>query len=233
MIYVTSDLHGYPLDKFLKFLDQVGFSQNDQLYVLGDVIDRGADGVKILQWMMDSKNVKLLLGNHEDMLLSCAFLFENVTKETVERVKSNDMINLSQWQNNGAEYTIRGFLDLAPEERIDILNYVKKAPLYLPISVGGKDFLLTHAGLGFFGGVKNKISEYDRSDFLWARPDLETQYSDNFITVFGHTPTGYYGSKYSGRALKTRTWIDIDTGASQGKHPMLLRLDDLKEFYVE
>ena len=48
MVYVTSDLHGYPLDKFLQFLDSVGFSQNDQLYVLGDVIDRGVDGVKIL-----------------------------------------------------------------------------------------------------------------------------------------------------------------------------------------
>ena len=233
MIYVTSDLHGYPLDEFLKFLDRVGFSQSDQLYVLGDVIDRGADGVRILQWMMDRENVKLILGNHEDMLLDCAFLFDNVTKETVERVKANDMINLEKWQINGAEYTIRGFLDLPPEERLNILNYVKKAPLYLPISVGGRDFLLVHAGLGMFSGVKEKITDYGKSELLWDRPALDTDYSDGFITVFGHTPTGYYNKEYSGRALKTKTWINIDTGAAQGKHPMLLRLDDLKEFYVE
>ena len=30
----------------------------------------------------------------------------------------------------------------------------------------------------------------------------------------------------------TDTWIDIDTGAGYGRAPMLLRLDDLKAFYV-
>ena len=40
MLYVTSDLHGYPLDKFQRFLNKAGFSPDDTLYVLGDVIDR-------------------------------------------------------------------------------------------------------------------------------------------------------------------------------------------------
>ena len=46
MIYVTSDLHGYPLEKFSDMLKSVNFSQNDILYILGDVIDRGKDGIK-------------------------------------------------------------------------------------------------------------------------------------------------------------------------------------------
>ena len=44
MTYATSDLHGYPLDSFLRLLEKAGFSDSDVLYVLGDVIDRNGDG---------------------------------------------------------------------------------------------------------------------------------------------------------------------------------------------
>ena len=72
MIYVTSDLHGYPKDKFLRFLFDSGFSDNDELYVLGDVIDRNGDGgVEMMRWIMGQPNVHFLLGNHEDMMLEC------------------------------------------------------------------------------------------------------------------------------------------------------------------
>lgn len=37
MIYVTSDIHGYPFEKFRKMLESVNFSADDFLYVLGDV----------------------------------------------------------------------------------------------------------------------------------------------------------------------------------------------------
>lgn len=41
--YVVSDLHGqYRI--FLKLLEMVDFSENDQLYMLGDAIDRGPEG---------------------------------------------------------------------------------------------------------------------------------------------------------------------------------------------
>lgn len=50
--YVCSDLHGYPLKKFRSFLNRVGFRHDDFLFVLGDVIDRGSDGIKILKWLM-------------------------------------------------------------------------------------------------------------------------------------------------------------------------------------
>ena len=51
--------------------------------------------------------------------------------------------------------------------------------------------------------------------------------------IFGHTPTVYYGENFKGKAIKTKTWIDVDVGAGLGLNPMLLRLDDLKEFYFD
>lgn len=81
---------------------------------------------------------------------------------------------------------------------------------------------------------RNKtLSSYAADDFLWTWPELSDEYFDDVITVFGHTPTLVYGEEYTGKILKTRTWIDIDAGVAYGQKPALLRLDDLKEFYAD
>ena len=121
---------------------------------------------------------------------------------------------------------------LRESEVEDILDYLRDAPLYDTVSVGNKDFVLTHSGLGSFDRNK-KFSDYCKTDFLWTRPSLNAKYFDDVTTIFGHTPTVYYGEEYKGRAIVTDSWIDIDTGAACGFKPMLLRLDDMKEFYMD
>ena len=67
--YAISDLHGqYGI--FEKLLDVIDFSENDFLYILGDAIDRGPDGIKILQKIKDTPNMDLIIGNHEFMMLN-------------------------------------------------------------------------------------------------------------------------------------------------------------------
>lgn len=68
MIYCVSDIHG-ELDKFERLLDLIQLSDSDHLYILGDVIDRGAMGVDILDRIMAAPNMTMLLGNHEQMCL--------------------------------------------------------------------------------------------------------------------------------------------------------------------
>lgn len=70
MIYATSDIHGCA-EKYQALLERIRFSAADTLYVLGDVIDRGPDGVAILQDMMLRPNVLPILGNHEFMAAMC------------------------------------------------------------------------------------------------------------------------------------------------------------------
>ena len=45
--YVVSDVHGY-YNLFMNVLSQVGFSDRDYLWLIGDAIDRGPDGIKII-----------------------------------------------------------------------------------------------------------------------------------------------------------------------------------------
>lgn len=234
MIYATSDIHGYPLDAFRWLLDTAAFSDSDYLYVLGDVIDRNGDGgIEMLLWMMDQPNIEMILGNHEAMLLSCSFLFEEITDDAIDRMDSQRIRLLSQWMANGAEPTMTALRQLKkkdPEMLGDLLDYLRDAPLYAAVSTGGRDFLLVHSGLGIFSPSK-KLSDYSADELLWTRPAPDEKYYTDMITIFGHTPTGYiWGEK--GKMFRTETWIDIDTGASSGGAPMLLRLDDLKAFYA-
>lgn len=230
MIYVTSDLHGYPLEKFREMLSMVGFSDDDFCFVLGDVIDRGEDGIKILRWMMSQPNMELILGNHEAMMLSCEFLFDEITEESISKLTGSKLDSYLNWERNGARPTINALYSIITNEIKYILEYLHEAPLYETVSVAGKDFLLTHSGIDNFNKNK-KLSEYSKDEFLWNRPKIDDRYFDDIMTVFGHTPTIYYGEEYKGKVVVTDTWIDIDAGTSCGFTPMLLRLDDLKEFY--
>lgn len=232
MIYVTSDLHGYPLEKFQALLEKAGFSDNDFCFVLGDVIDRGPEGIKVLTRMMAQPNFELILGNHEAMMLACDFICEDITDESISNLTYQKLGTYNNWISNGGQATLNELYALPHKKREYIFEYLREAPLYETVTAGGRDFLLTHSGLGSFGKNK-KISDYSTHDLIWNRPNFNARYFDDIITVFGHTPTHYYGSEFRGRAIVTDTWINIDTGAAVGGSPMLLRLDDLKEFYAE
>ena len=233
MIYVTSDLHGYPLAEFKKLLERANFSENDFLYILGDVIDRNGDGgVEMLRWIIRQQNVELVLGNHEAMLLSCDYLFKEITMESIEKLNTEHMNMLLNYLRNGGNETLKSFRALmgyAPQEVHEILDYLRYAPLYEAITVCEKDYILVHGGLGNFSPNK-KLSEYTADELLWTSPDLNQKYFDDITIVFGHTPTMTYDEDLKGNILYTKTWIDVDVGVGYGNAPVLLRLDDYKEF---
>ena len=59
-----SHIHG-EYDKYIAMLEKIGFSDDDTMYILGDVIDRKPCGIDILMNIMQRPNVVMLLGNHE------------------------------------------------------------------------------------------------------------------------------------------------------------------------
>lgn len=234
MIYVTSDLHGISPARLEALLELADFRDEDFLFVLGDVIDRGAHGIDLLLQLTQMPNAQLILGNHEALMLACEFLFREVTEESLEALTAENLELMQTWVDNGGMSTIRGMQQLMqrdPELAQGIWEYLRDAPLYDFVRAGGKTFLLTHAGLGNFSPDKS-LSDYTPEELMMHRPALTDRYFSDSTVVFGHTPTQVYGMDYAGKALCTDTWIDIDTGAASGGNPMLLRLDDEKEFYL-
>lgn len=63
MIYVMSDIHGHRR-RFDSVMKQINLQPEDTLYILGDVIDRNPDGIRILQQLRAMPNVVMLLGKH-------------------------------------------------------------------------------------------------------------------------------------------------------------------------
>lgn len=231
MIYAISDLHGYPFEKFKELLSKADFSANDFLFVLGDVIDRGTDGIKLLKWMMLQSNVELLMGNHEQMMLDCEFILEEINDKSLSDLNEQKLSSLSNWIANGASPTVKALQLLNDSARKYIYEYLYDAEKYEYVTAGDRDFILTHSGLGNFS-PERKLSDYTDKELLWNRPKISDRYFNDKTVVFGHTPTVNYGDEYKGIIIRTDTWVNIDAGAGWGYDPVLLRLDDMKTFTV-
>lgn len=234
MIYVSSDLHGCNPTDFLCLLGQAGFCDDDFLFVLGDVIDRGDWGAELLLWLTQQPNIQLILGNHEALMLTCSFLFEEVSEESLDSLTIKEIGLVQSWIDNGGGPTLKGLQRLLkrdPESVYGILDYLRDAPLYENLVLDGKRFILVHAGLGNFNS-KRPLSDYSPEELLLDRPNLFTKYDVDERVIFGHTPSIQFGEEYAGRAIHTSSWSCIDVGVARGYAPMLLRLDDMKEFYL-
>lgn len=232
MYYVTSDLHGCPADKFLSLLDKAGFGNDDYLFVLGDVIDRGEDGIKLLKWIISQPNVELILGNHEVMMFANRFLIDEISERSIGDLKAHNLVAFTDWMSNGGDVTLEALKILHDSERKYIFRHLEECPLYLYFTLNGQKFILTHSGFGNFSPDR-EFEEYSLNDLVWHRPQITERFYEDAITIFGHTPTLFYGEEFKGKAIKTDTWINIDTGAAMGLSPMLLRLDDMQEFYID
>jgi len=232
MIYVMSDMHG-EYEKYIKMLELINLGENDTLYILGDAVDRGEHGVKIWLDMMGRKNVVPILGNHDFMAyrvlreLCC-----EITGENVEDTLSIDTLSeFELWMVNGGSPTIKAFKWLSVDTRQALIDYIEGFDLYAEITVNGKEFVLTHAGLGHFREDK-LLSDYELWDLIWERADYSKQYFKDRYLVTGHTPTVLISSKYSGRIFKGNNHIAVDCGVAFGKPLGCICLDNFEEFYV-
>jgi len=236
MIYVMADIHGC-FDKYQQMLEEIKFSAKDTLYVLGDVLDRGPDGIPILQNMNTRANVFPILGNHEFTAAVCLpWLMQEVTAQSLASLDEGQLAALNEWLDNGGGPTIQSLYQLSQEEREDILDYLQEMELYAEVEVGGRSFVLVHAGLDHFAPEK-PLDSYQLEDFLFDRPNTnKTYFADKFL-VFGHTPVRYLrrqaGQTPSDAIFRWGNQIAIDCGCVfKGGQLGCLCLDTMEEFYV-
>ena len=123
--YVVSDIHGM-YDKFIKLLHKVGLNDDDTLYVLGNVLDRGPTPIQVLQKLMEMPNVVPIVGNHELMAIECLdFLCKEITPETIEDISTQMINNFVNWDYNGSATTIAEFAELDKDMKKEVLDFIK------------------------------------------------------------------------------------------------------------
>lgn len=226
MVYAISDLHGC-YDRYVKMLDKIKFSNQDQLYVLGDVVDRGPDGIKILLDLCKRKNIIFLLGNHEYTALQ---VFKNlvVSNPEISMEKFSQMIK--SWKLDGGDITLHAFLHLNCIEQHMILTFLGNAEYFKEITVRGNSFLLAHTvpEKELMSDLKSMRPEY----FLWGEPDYELKYFEDKYIVTGHTPTDLINLNYKSKIYTESNHIALDCGVFFYGTLGCIRLDDMKTFYV-
>lgn len=230
--YVISDIHG-EYDLFCELLDIIDLKDDDILYILGDVVDRGKHPIKVLQKLMTMPNVIPLAGNHELMALeSLVFLTREITEENLLEVDQEVLLTLVDWLSNGGETTVEEFKTLSPEEREDVLEYMRDFEIFAEVSTENFDYLLVHAGLGNFYPGKDLL-DYTIDDIVWERANYDMQYFDDKYVVTGHTPTqAIEGNPCPGFIYRNKNHIAIDCGACfVGGRLSAICLDTGEEFY--
>ncbi|GAA0086829.1 metallophosphoesterase family protein [Clostridium sp. CTA-7] len=220
-IYAMSDLHGC-YNKFISMINLIDFNETDELYILGDIFDRGLNPLGILDYVLGHKNITLIKGNHEKML--------------EEYFESGNPI---LWFYNGGQSTHIQIMEKDYIYQETLYKYIKELPI---IKVVDK-FILVHAGLHFDKNCDDlELEEFLKQEediCLWDRSNIgnEKKYRD-YIVVCGHTPVQTINNDDDDYDLKIKIvdkTIYIDCGCvfeeANGKLACL-RLDDMKEFYV-
>lgn len=227
-----SDIHG-EFEKYKQMLQKIKFSDSDILYILGDVIDRGPEPVRILQHMSMRSNIYPIMGNHELMALAVLDrLLDEITEDNDDTHLNPRLLRLlNVWQCNGGGVTLEKIQALSNAEREDLLAYIKEFPLYETVDIGEKTYILVHAGLGNFRADK-PLSRYSADELTYQRPNFSKGYfgDPNIRVVCGHTPTPVINGK--AEIYHNNDIICIDCGVVMGGSLACLCLDTMQEFYV-
>lgn len=250
--YCMSDLHGQ-YKTFRRMLEIISFSKSDTLYILGDVIDRGPDGIKIIQDIMGMPNVTMFIGNHELLMLDAL-----ANKEALEDGSRTDTDDIDLWADlcNGGTPTSDAFASLSAKKRKDIISFIRHSVVAKQIKVGRKSYYLSHAYVTdrrFTDEIRfDEMTHKEVWDVVWqsvyepefVRKKGKALFPDKKkIYVGGHTFTQRldcmdekgFGKIYHNKNYNGFHVINVDCGmALKNKSSCLgcLRLEDDKEFYV-
>ena len=230
-IYILSDVHGN-MRRFRSILRQIHLQPEDTLYVLGDVIDRYPDGIRILRQIMAMPNAKMLLGNHEYMMLrALGRPYDD---------NADDGGALAHWYRNGGKVTHDHFKHLRKALRQQILAYLSTLPLHYDLRLEGQQYKLVHAATreDFDHEPKYKNPVHFA---VWKRWDIDAFPARDYTLIFGHTPTRHYRDTAPMEVWFAPGHIDIDCGCGYPEtgpdsaygRLACLRLDDGAVFYSE
>lgn len=246
MIYVCSDIHGQ-YDRFSKLLDEIKFSDEDTLYILGDVIDRGVDGIEILKYIMKHKtNIHLFMGNHE------AFMLDYLKKFHMLGKKSEKNIWFSP--NNGGDVTYEKFLLEDNKTQFDIIRFLEGLPYIQLLEVNGKKYHLSHSGTIFDVTDKDiwygtDLSNSQRNNIVWSScfnfegSTTYSSYPEGYYAIVGHVAVQRIRNEFDYTIFRDKNIIAIDGGCCyrslEAEHEEVkcalacICLDNDKEFYVQ
>ena len=185
--FVVGDIHGCFLT-FKALLDKIQLSKKDQLFLLGDYVDRGPHSQEVLDFIIEllesGYQVYPLMGNHEADLI--AYIDEE-PQYLLWHLKKNKYAGILE---NGS----------VKKKYIDFLNS-------LPYYYDTEDFYLVHAGFNF---KKDRPFEEKKDMLELRRMEPDDSKLNGRRIIHGHQPV--YMDEIIQKVDNRNVTIPLDNG---------------------
>ncbi len=179
--WVIPDIHGCSKTLRALFDYYVSPSKEDELYFLGDYIDRGPDSKGVIDYIMGLQRqgfrVHLLKGNHEETCVNACE--EEKELKSILGIRRRN-VTKAAWKQYGGKETMQSFgisnLNHMPQKYID---WMDRTSVYIELD----DYLLVHAGLDY--SLDNPLE--DENSMLWLSDfDARPEKIGGRILIHGH-----------------------------------------------
>ena len=201
---VIGDVHGH-YDGLMRLLEAIAPSDEDSVYFLGDLIDRGTQSAQVVKFVKQS-SYHCLLGNHEQML--------------IDVLGDGEVYGpaLQGWLYSGGHATVNSYGEAGiPQGDID---WMRSLPTHLDLG----DIWLVHAGVH----PQIPLEKQSAEEFCWIREEFHSiakPYFPDKLIITGHTITFTLPGVTPGKLAQGNGWLDIDTGAYHQQSGWLTGLD--------
>ena len=204
--WVIPDIHG--CSKTLKGLvnNLINPTRNDELYFLGDYVDRGADSKGVIDFIRNLKNdgynVTALKGNHEDFMVELYDAEKQARNTWWHRLGDRKH---KVWMEIGGKATLSSFgVTHVRDVPVDYIEWMRGLKYYILLD----KFVLVHAGLNF----KNEDPFEDQRAMLWLREyEIQPEKIGRRTIIHGHVPVNMELIMLAVRN-KIYKFIDLDNG---------------------
>ena len=222
-----SDIHG-EYDLFQRMLKAISFSENDELFICGDVIDKGASSVKLAKYISEQNNMHCIIGNHEDAFLKYyRYLMEHEEDGILDTVLER----------------LREYFPEGEPVEWDLLDWLESLPYYIETD----DFICVHAGIPIQEDGKLLPLEKTKEEFLIHDrrfKDPQAIHLTEKCVFFGHTQTDCvcgdarilaYPRRNASKPYQINDLykIHLDTGAWSNGVLACFCVDTCKAYYVK
>ena len=221
--FIISDIHGLGniYNSIIYYLDNVNIEEPVELYINGDLFDRGLDSADILldtitKIKQNKYKIVYLGGNHELLMHE---VFE-------KRRKNKHVSDFNDWYNNGGWITDDGLEYLLGDNDkiLEVADFVSNLKIYHKFSeqINGKNIVLVHAAcprkVNDECDIRIKDDNHSVFYYVWTRENdpympFKCQVGNkDYFTIIGHTPNN---SKYGYEFHQNQNYLNIDGGCAR------------------
>lgn len=205
-VIVIGDCHGC-YKTTVALIDQL--PKDIHICFVGDIIDRGPDSRKLIEFVKNRPDTYMVMGNHERMMLNSKI----------------DRHCCDIWMMNGGQPTANNYINNL-EMFEEHLKWIESLPIYIEFKdckdENGRYLVVSHSHISnVWRRLKNALeSELDslNEKIMWDRPFNLKQPTDIY-NIIGHTPgenpkvKSFYANIDTGCVFTKKETMDGKTGA--------------------